>query len=417
MEINSEQQPDKSSTLGLLMFSGIGIFALIGYSLYLGITKIPSLEAPANTGSTVLEIVAWMTVALLLLPMFYVNWRLARGKSDVLWTIPPVYIWQLLIIGALWAFILLIGSIFGVFPSYGWIGLIPLVPLGVLLPVFALLWISMGGLVTTSRRRLWSVLGFGMAGGTSLAMAGEYVVVLLGRWLGEVFWGARPEWRFLVDELGDQLAKIEDPQRILEILSPYLSSPWVLGIALGLAAVIVPMIEEAFKPAVLFFIGKRFQSVAEGFALGALCGGGFALVEGMLALGAFSPLWGAGVMGRLAASVMHITLSALMGGAIASVFLHKNYRRLLGTYFLSVGLHGLWNGMAVLAFYGAARLMVTGIYSAEDLPIGQIALFSFLILLAVAALFVLFVAGLVALSWLNFCLRKGLLRTGGVYRR
>jgi uncharacterized membrane protein len=55
---------------------------------------------------------------------------------------------------------------------------------------------------------------------------------------------------------------------------------------------------------------------------------------------------------------MHITSSGVLGWAIASAQLEKRYRRLVLTYLLSVSIHGLWNGSAIMAVYGALRMMV-----------------------------------------------------------
>ncbi|MBE3038794.1 MAG: hypothetical protein IMZ62_08285, partial [Chloroflexi bacterium] len=38
--------------------------------------------------------------------------------------------------------------------------------------------------------------------------------------------------------------------------------------------------------------------------------------------------------------------------------LEKRYGRLALTYLLSVSIHGLWNGSAIMAVYGALRMMV-----------------------------------------------------------
>jgi hypothetical protein len=118
------------------------------------------------------------------------------------------------------------------------------------------------------------------------------------------------------------------------------------------------LIEEAVKPAVIWFLGKRLRSPAEGFVLGVMCGAGFAMLEGLMAASGATQMWGFGLAGRAAASLMHITSSGLLGWAIASAQLEKRYGRLALTYLLSVSIHGLWNGSAIMAVYGSLRVMV-----------------------------------------------------------
>jgi RsiW-degrading membrane proteinase PrsW (M82 family) len=147
-------------------------------------------------------------------------------------------------------------------------------------------------------------------------------------------------------------------QALLTVLAPYITNPLVILSILVFAAVLTPLIEEAVKPAVIWFLGKRLRSPAEGFVLGAFCGAGFALMEGLIAASSATQIWGFGLAGRAPASLMHITSSGLLGWAIASAQLEKHYGRLALTYLLSVSIHGLWNGAAIMAIYGALRTMV-----------------------------------------------------------
>jgi hypothetical protein len=152
----------------------------------------------------------------------------------------------------------------------------------------------------------------------------------------------------------------------LTTLAPYLTNPFVLLLVLAFAAFLAPLIEEALKPAAVWLLGKRLHSPAEGFALGALCGAGFALLEGTIAAGGNPQMLGIGIAARATSSLMHITASGLLGWGIASVRLEKRYGRLAGIYFLSVSIHGLWNGSVVLAVFGGLRLSIPG--ASADLP-------------------------------------------------
>jgi len=153
-------------------------------------------------------------------------------------------------------------------------------------------------------------------------------------------------------------ANAGDVQALLTILAPTITNPLIIISILVFAAVLTPLIEEAVKPAVIWVLGKHLRSPSEGFVLGALCGAGFAMLEGLMAVTGTTQMWGFGLAGRAAASLMHITSSGILGWGIASAQLEKRYWRLALTYLFSVSIHGFWNGSAIMAVYGALRMMV-----------------------------------------------------------
>ena len=232
--------------------------------------------------------------------------------------------------------------------------------LGIAIPVAVLVWIATSGLPTGSWRRLWAAFAIGMTGSTLLAVLLEYGLVAIAALLAGAVAATNPQWLAIFNQIKNEVTRSGDVQALLTTLSPYLTNPLVLLAALAFAAVIAPIIEESLKPAAVWLLGKRLHSPAEGFALGALCGAGFALLEGSLAASGMSQLLGIGLAARSASSLMHITASALMGWAIASARLEKRYGRLAGTYLVSVGIHGLWNGSVVLAVFGSLRITLQG---------------------------------------------------------
>lgn len=401
--------PFREALLALL-FSLTGMLAFIGRAVYLLVTRVlPRTVEVETMRIAVLEMTTMATCALLLLPMFIFNLRALQGKDETrLMIIPPLRWRYALALGILWVFTLCLGSLVTLIPESGWMGTVPLLPLGVLLPLILLVWTGAGGLLAISRRRFWSVSGFAIAGSTALAMAGEYLLLALGRGIGELLWGKQPFWRGLIDQLGQQLEAATTPAEALDALTPYLSNPWVIGALFLFAACLVPLIEEASKVSLLFWLGPRLASAGEGFALGALCGAGFSLIEGMLATGAATSLWGVGILGRVSSSLMHVTVSALLGSAIAVAFRYRRRRQLVGTYLLSAGLHGLWNGTLIMAFYVALRIiaLAPAVESNDMAAAIQVALGGLLILLALSLLFALFVSGAVALPVLNASLRR-----------
>jgi hypothetical protein len=112
-------------------------------------------------------------------------------------------------------------------------------------------------------------------------------------------------------------------------------------------AVFVPAVEEIFKPLGVWLFAGKLNSIAQGFALGALSGAGYALIE-TVGASAQTTEWAALLLGRIGTALLHITTSALMGAAIVSAWRERRFLRLLGIYVLATLLHGLWNALAVL---------------------------------------------------------------------
>jgi hypothetical protein len=111
-------------------------------------------------------------------------------------------------------------------------------------------------------------------------------------------------------------------------------------------AILVPAIEELFKPLGVWIFGSKLASPAQGFALGALSGAGYGLIE-TLNISGQSGDWAILLFSRIGTGLLHITTSALMGTAIVLAWRERRYLRLLGTYFLAILLHGSWNALAV----------------------------------------------------------------------
>jgi hypothetical protein len=346
----------------LLILSSIGILGLATRGAYLVVTGILNFDPKHGTSlaSSMLGALVMVFCVGLLLPVLVYTLKQLKGQEILIAAIHPVKVWQVAVLVLVWVLVVVIGSVISSLLTYGWALAAPLFLLGISLPILILTWICAGGLPAGSRRRLWSVFGYGMIGGTVTAMVLEYLVIGIAAVTIGVLAAANPELRTVMDEIKSQVTNVKagDMQALLTVLAPYITNPLVILSILVFAAVLTPLIEEAVKPAVIWFLGKRLYSPAEGFVLGALCGAGFAMLEGLMAVSGATQMWGFGLAGRAAASLMHITSSGLMGWAIASAQLEKRYGRLALTYLLSISIHGLWNGSAIMAVYGTLRTMV-----------------------------------------------------------
>jgi hypothetical protein len=353
--------PNRRRDILLLIFSNIGILGLLIRTVYLAVTGILYFDPGygSTLASSLLGALSMLFCAGMLLPVVVYTVKRLKGHGIPLAAIQPVKFWQAAVLLVVWVLVVIIGAVLASLFAYGWAIAAPLFLLGVSLPILSLAWIGAGGLPGGSRRRLWSVFGYGMVGGTVAAMLLEYLLVGIAVVVVGVLAVANPELRTIIGQIKTQVANANagDMQALLTVLAPYLTNPLVIVAILVFAAVLAPLIEEAVKPAVIWFLGKHLRSPAEGFLLGALCGAGFATMEGLMAASGATQMWGFGLAGRAAASLMHITSSGLLGWAIASAQLEKRYGRLALTYLLSVSLHGLWNGSAIMAVFGALRMM------------------------------------------------------------
>ena len=354
--------PNRRRETLLLLFSIFGILVLAGRGVYLAFRGYTSFDPATITAqsSNLFDSIGMFFCACLLLPLLIYCIKKLKGLEIRPSKLPPPKFWQVAAALGIWVLAIILGSILNNLPTYGWVMALPFYLLGIALPVAVLAWIAIGGIPSGSRRRLWAAFDIGMIGSTLGAVLLEYSLVGIAALAIGILVASNPEWRAVFQQIRDQITRGGDIQNLLTTLAPYLTNPLVLLLALAFAAVFAPIIEETLKPAAVWLLGKRMRSPAEGFALGGLCGAGFALLEGTLAASGNSQMLGVGIAARAASSLMHITASGLMGWGIASAHLEKRYGRLGGAYLLSVSIHGLWNGSVVLAVFGALRLSLPG---------------------------------------------------------
>jgi RsiW-degrading membrane proteinase PrsW (M82 family) len=164
--------------------------------------------------------------------------------------------------------------------------------------------------------------------------------------------GQSPDLLTQIQHLGESIANGNvGPDALLSTLQPYLEQPGVVLAGLLVLAVITPLVEEFFKPLALWFIPGRRLSEAEGFTLGLVAGGIFALLETLGSLSALtqrSELWLALVLTRTGTGLLHITCSGLTGWGLAAAWQNKRYMKYIGLYLLAVAIHGTWNFLAQL---------------------------------------------------------------------
>ncbi|HRJ75323.1 MAG TPA: PrsW family glutamic-type intramembrane protease, partial [Anaerolineales bacterium] len=203
------------------------------------------------------------------------------------------------------------------------------------------------GLELGARWRFFSIFGIGLPLAPLIMIVLEILVLVLGIFIGAVYIGiSQPDMFAEIKSVADQLSVVTDEQVMINLLAPYLANATIIAIGLSYIAVIVPLIEEFFKPLGVWLFGFQIETPAQGFVLGLLSGAGFALFESLNASADGSMSWGAIVTARAGTSLLHMTASGIMGWGIVSAFKEKKYGRLFGAYLAAVLIHGVWNASA-----------------------------------------------------------------------
>jgi hypothetical protein len=394
---------NKTRSILLLVFSVISMLVLSGRAIFLVVDGLISYASSSQTfaelGPSALDALSMFLCAGLLVPLAAGCIRHLQGKELPAAHLAPIKSRTVLLLAIVWVVMLAVSSLLTGLLDFGWLFSAPVFLLAMLIPVAVFTWIGAGGLVGGSRRRLWAAFALGMTGGTGLALVLEYALVAVAVVIGAIVVAFRPELIHTLEDFQAQAAGASNVEELLTTLAPFLTQPWVLLVALVFASGLGPLIEEAVKPLAVWILGRRLRSPAEGFALGAISGAGFALLEGLMAASGMADAPYFGLPARLASSLMHITLSAMMGWGIASAMLEKRWKRFFGIYALCTLLHGMWNGSALLAVFGALRFEVQGAMTYDTLSI-------LTMLAGVVALGTVFILVAVGLPLLNRRLRR-----------
>jgi len=260
---------------------------------------------------------------------------------------------------------ILIGYQISGIKTINWLFLPLLTIPAVVLPIWALLALGTQKLPFGTRWQSWSVLGLGMTLVPLILFVLEVAVLLVVFFVIIAYVITQPDLVFELQKLSQQIMLLGPGSEAgLELLSPFLTRPGVIITVLAYIAIVVPALEEIFKPLGVWLLAGRLESPAQGFALGALSGAGYALIE-TIGVSNQTGEWASLLFSRIGTGLLHITTSALMGTAIVLAWRERRYLRLIGTYILAVTLHGLWNTFAILfTFSGLAQ------------PLGQLGLLS-----------------------------------------
>ena len=262
---------------------------------------------------------------------------------------------------------LLLGQLIQENTSVNWLILPVLTVPAVVLPIWVLTSLGARDLSLGSRWRAGSVLGLSLTITPFVLFVLEIVVLIVIFILVIIYAVGNPQVMAEFERLSSQFMFLDpESDEALRILMPYLVKPAVIVPVAILFSIIIPLLEELLKPLAVWLLINRLDSAGQGFALGALSGAGFAIIETFNVSGQMAE-WGELLFTRIGTGLLHITTSALMGAAIYLAFRERRYLRLFATYLLVVLLHGLWNFGAVTNSFSGLLVSNGGLNT--DMPV------------------------------------------------
>ena len=316
----------------------------------MGSTALLSFATGKNVEiqQTILFVTFGFEALLLLTAAFFVFQKTLQKPSADREMFFNLSAWQILLIVILASLAILIGSWVGNLETVNLLVLPFLTVPAVVLPLAVLLTLGTRDLPLGARWQFWSVLGLGMTLTPFLLFVLEIVTGILF-FLGIIAYvSTQPELLYRLQALAQQIVVLgPQSETARDLILPWLTKPGVIFTVLLYTALFVPAIEELFKPLGVWLLGNKLNSPSQGFALGALSGASYALIE-TIGVSGQGGEWASLLFTRIGTGLLHITTSALMGAAIVLALRQRRYLRLLGTYVIAILLHGLWNASAML---------------------------------------------------------------------
>ena len=326
----------------------------------MGLTALISLAQgkEVQIQQTILFVAFGFEAILLVLAAFFSFQKTLEKPSADRETSFALTPWQMILIVIIASLSILVGSWLSGLKTVNWLILPILTVPAVVLPLGALLALGTRNLPLATRWQSWSILGLGMTLIPFVLLILEIGIAII------IFFGViayimtQPELAYRLQGLSQQILVLgPQSEAALDLLSPLLTKPGVIVTALIYTALFVPAVEELFKPLGVWLLARKLDSPAQGFALGALSGASYALIE-TIGVSGQNGEWATLLFTRIGTGLLHITTSALMGAAIVFALRQRRYLRLVGTYILAITLHGLWNTFAILySFSSLAKLL------------------------------------------------------------
>ena len=226
---------------------------------------------------------------------------------------------------------------------------------GIAIPVFWLLHMGRRGRRTANPKRDSGILTFSIGISIPFIVLVELLAVILLLIVMVAGLFNQPQFRDLFTNLLNNPSLLQnDPTRLFSEFEGMFDLPNLTGWLLLAVAGITPLLEELFKTLGVWLLKVRNPSPAESFWVGLLCGGAFALFEGLLSMGSSLQLgetgyleWAGLIIGRFGGSLLHILTGGIIGLAIGKFWQHHKLGSLLLAYITAWLLHASWNTLTI----------------------------------------------------------------------
>ncbi len=335
---------------GVLIFLGVAGAGLLGgfYSL------ISPATGTENSPQLFSYTVGGVFLSVLLMPSIVLGIRRLSGRTEEaalpFWgrvfraLHPKKLIW-------LYPLVMLIGWWVNRFPAVNWL-LMPLLNMFALaLPASWLLWVGIRGFEPRSAKRKWSALGLGLTIGPWMIFVLEILGMVLILFGGIMFLAATPAGQEILNLLQTSGVTGGIPD---EEIARLLQNPLVIGVLLAFISGIVPVVEEVLKPVAVWVLWGRDLTLQDGWALGLLSGGGFALLEnfGNVSVGEG---WTFVALARAGATALHMFNTGLIGYTFVLARQKKRILPPIIALVFAILVHAAWNAVTVFATVESLR--------------------------------------------------------------
>ncbi len=245
---------------------------------------------------------------------------------------------------------LIVGNLVSQNSQVAWLLLPPLNIIATGLPTLWLIYIGTRGLLPAYPRYKWGVFASGLVLGPLIILILE-LILLVGIGILAILWiMVNPS---LAPQLNNLILNLEhagsDTNAILDALTPFIFNPGIIFLGFATVSVLIPIIEETFKPIGVWFTAGTAIIPAQGFAFGILSGAGFGLFENLGNTSSGGEAWALLAASRISTLLLHSFTAGLVGWGLASAWCSRRYIRLGACFLAAVFIHGLWNGLAVLS--------------------------------------------------------------------
>jgi hypothetical protein len=340
-----------------LIFSALAAILLIGVAGIFTITGISELVSgkTINSGSSQPFMVAGSLAfaGILVIPSAWYAWRniahpgfepVSRPESSYFGLILTIVV-LVVVSGTLF-----LGNWVSQNNSISWFVLPFLNIIATGLPALWVIYFGTRGLLPNKPRYKWGVFASGLVLGPSIILILELILIIVVGIFSIAWIMLNPSLSNQLNGLAFRLQNgVPDTQTIINALLPFLLNPVILFLGLASVSVLVPIIEETFKPLGVWFMAGQKITPAQGFGFGVLSGAAFGLFENLGNTSSGGTDWALLAGSRVSTLLLHSFTAGLVGWALASAWTQRRFLRLAASFTIAILIHGTWNGLAVLS--------------------------------------------------------------------